>query len=50
MVKKPGSGAREDKKDAVERNEEMKGEKKLCGRGSERESQRAFIINLTSIR
>lgn len=49
MVKKPGSAAREGKKDAVERNEEMKGEKKLCGRESERESQRAFIINLTSV-
>ena len=49
MVRKPGSGARECRKDAVERNEEMKGEKKLCGRESERESQRAFIVNLTSI-
>ena len=41
MEKEPGSGAREGRKDAVERNEEMKGEKKLCGRESERDSERA---------
>ena len=40
MVKKPGPAAREGKKDAVERNEEMKGEKKLCGRESDRERVR----------